>query len=109
MKFITGKHLPRRSFLRGVGSTVAFPMLDAMIPAGRSWRDAAADPGSTRLICMEEVLGTAGSSPLGAEQGLFLYMGGGDHLEFAADQLRQMVREFPQAAQADPVESLRYE
>jgi len=44
-----------------------------------------------------------GGLRLGAEQGLFLYMGGGDHLEFAADQLRQMVREFPQAAQADPV------
>ena len=31
--FITKKHLPRRTFLRGVGATVALPLLDAMIPA----------------------------------------------------------------------------
>jgi len=30
---ITKKHLHRRSFLRGIGVTVALPMLDAMIPA----------------------------------------------------------------------------
>ena len=30
---ITGKHLPRRSFLQGMGATVALPMLDAMVPA----------------------------------------------------------------------------
>ena len=72
MNFITGKHLPRRTFLRGVGSTVALPMLDAMVPAGRLWRDAAEEPGSTRLICIEEVQGCAGSSPLGLEEGLFV-------------------------------------
>ena len=72
MNFITGKHLSRRSFLRGAGATVGLPMLDAMIPAGRSWRDAAAEPGSTRLICIEEVQGCAGASPLGLEEGLFV-------------------------------------
>jgi len=30
---ITGKHLHRRTFLRGVGATIALPMLDAMRPA----------------------------------------------------------------------------
>jgi Protein of unknown function (DUF1552) len=30
---ITGKHLPRRTFLRGVGATIALPWLDAMVPA----------------------------------------------------------------------------
>jgi hypothetical protein len=72
MHFITGKHLSRRTFLRGAGATVALPALDAMIPAGRVWRDAAADPSSTRLICIEEVMGTAGSSEFGLEQGLFV-------------------------------------
>ena len=33
MSFITGKHLPRRTFLRGLGATVALPFLDAMVPA----------------------------------------------------------------------------
>ncbi len=35
MSFITGKQLPRRTFLRGAGATVALPFLDAMVPAGR--------------------------------------------------------------------------
>ena len=37
MRLITGKHIPRRTFLRGMGATVALPFLDAMIPAG-VWR-----------------------------------------------------------------------
>ena len=35
MNFITGKHIERRTFLRGMGATVALPFLDAMVPAGR--------------------------------------------------------------------------
>ena len=31
--FITKKALPRRTFLRGAGATLALPLLDAMIPA----------------------------------------------------------------------------
>ncbi len=31
--FITKRHLPRRTFLKGVGATLALPMLDAMVPA----------------------------------------------------------------------------
>ena len=30
---ITGKYLPRRTFLRGLGTTLALPLLDSMIPA----------------------------------------------------------------------------
>lgn len=37
---ITGKHLSRRTFLRGAGMAVALPMLDAMIPA-RAWASGA--------------------------------------------------------------------
>ena len=33
MRIITGKHLPRRTFLRGVGVTLALPLLDSMVPA----------------------------------------------------------------------------
>jgi len=33
MAFITKKALPRRTFLRGVGATLALPMLDSMAPA----------------------------------------------------------------------------
>ena len=30
---VTRKHLPRRTFLKGIGTAVALPMLDAMVPA----------------------------------------------------------------------------
>jgi hypothetical protein len=33
MTFITKKHLPRRTFLRGLGTTLALPLLDSMVPA----------------------------------------------------------------------------
>ena len=38
---ITKKALPRRTFLRGLGSTVALPLLDAMVPALRAGTKAA--------------------------------------------------------------------
>jgi hypothetical protein len=37
MRLITKKALPRRTFLRGLGSIVALPLLDAMVPAATSW------------------------------------------------------------------------
>ena len=30
---VTRKHLPRRTFLKGVGTAIALPWLDAMVPA----------------------------------------------------------------------------
>jgi hypothetical protein len=39
---ITKKHLPRRTFLRGVGVTLALPLLDSMIPAQTLTRKTAA-------------------------------------------------------------------
>jgi uncharacterized protein DUF1552 len=41
---ITRKHLPRRTFLRGAGTALALPLLDAMIPALRADRFTAAAP-----------------------------------------------------------------
>ncbi len=69
MNFITGKHLPRRTFLRGMGASMALPFLDAMVPAAKTKRAAMADP--TRLICIEEVHGQAGCNPLAASKWLW--------------------------------------
>ena len=70
MHFITGKQMPRRTFLRGMGATVALPFLDAMVPAREvRARAAAADP--TRLVCIEEVHGLAGCNTFGASKHLF--------------------------------------
>jgi len=41
---ITKKALPRRTFLRGMGATVALPLLDAMIPSMTAFARAAAAP-----------------------------------------------------------------
>ena len=41
---ITKKHLPRRTFLRGAGTALALPLLDAMSPALRADRLTAAAP-----------------------------------------------------------------
>ena len=69
MNFITGKHLSRRTFLRGAGVAVGLPVMDAMVPAGRSSQSPAA--GFTRLICVEESHGCAGGNLWGDEQHLF--------------------------------------
>ena len=71
MNFITGKHIPRRTFLRGVGATAALPFLDAMVPAGRRWSKTASVIDRTPLICIEEVHGLAGCNEWGASQHLF--------------------------------------
>jgi hypothetical protein len=68
MEFITGKHLSRRTFLRGAGATVALPFLDAMVPAGRPWPQAV---DRTRLIAIENVHGSAGANEWGATQYLW--------------------------------------
>ena len=39
---ITGKHLHRRTFLRGIGATIALPFLDSMVPAFGGRAEAAA-------------------------------------------------------------------
>ena len=44
MSFISSKSLPRRTVLRGLGATLALPMLDAMVPAFSLRARAAAAP-----------------------------------------------------------------
>src|SRR5688572_32383724 len=41
---ITKKALARRTFLRGVGATLALPLLDAMVPAATPLAKTAANP-----------------------------------------------------------------
>jgi hypothetical protein len=44
MNYITGKHLSRRTILRGVGTALALPWLDAMMPAAKAAKSTAAAP-----------------------------------------------------------------
>ena len=43
--YITKKHVSRRTVLKGIGASIALPLLDAMSPAGTAWAQTAA--GST--------------------------------------------------------------
>ena len=73
MNYITGKHLERRTFLRGVGATIALPFLDAMIPARELWASTRARNAldRTRLVAIEMVHGAAGSAEWGRAQNLW--------------------------------------
>ncbi len=68
MSFVTGRSLPRRTFLQGMGATVALPLLDAMIPAGLAGRKVAESLDSTRLIAIENCHGAAGCTEWGDTQ-----------------------------------------
>ena len=59
--FITKKHLSRRTVLRGMGVSLALPLLDSMVPAQTPLAKTAAVP-RTRLCAIEMVHGAAGST-----------------------------------------------
>ena len=80
--YLTGKHLSRRTFIRGLGASIALPYLDAMEPAGRIL-GLSPKQSFTRLVCIEESMGTAGSSDWGAARHLFAPAQVGRDFEFA--------------------------
>jgi len=61
--FLTKKHLSRRSVLRGMGVTMALPLLDSMLPA-----QTPVPKAPTRLACIEMVHGSAGSTGEGTNK-----------------------------------------
>ena len=79
--FITKKTLSRRTVLRGMGSVIALPFLEAMLPAQTPLRKSAASPKS-RLACIEVVHGSAGSTTYGMEKNLWSPAQTGSNFEF---------------------------
>jgi Protein of unknown function (DUF1552) len=65
--FLTKKYLSRRTILRGVGASLALPLLDSMVPAQTPLAKTAASPRS-RLCCIEMVHGSAGSTVDGSNK-----------------------------------------
>ena len=63
--FLTGKHLHRRTVLKGLGVSIALPFLDAMTPAASALAGAAGTK-KLRLVAMEMVHGVAGATTFGA-------------------------------------------
>ena len=90
MEFITGRHIPRRTFIRGVGATVALPFLDAMVPAGRLWAKVASEVDRTRLVAIELVHGAAGCNEWGATQNLWAPAAVGRDFDLSPSALRPL-------------------
>ena len=91
--FLTGKTLPRRAVLKGMGATIALPLLEAMVPAlgpraygatGRQTRP------PLRLVCIEQVHGAAGSSIYGAQQNLWAPAATGRAYDLSTSSLRPL-------------------
>jgi uncharacterized protein DUF1552 len=80
------KALSRRTVLRGLGATVALPLLDAMLPA----RASAATATRVRLICIEMVHGAAGSAPIGVKKNLWAPAATGRDFDLAPTSLRSL-------------------
>jgi len=66
MNLLTGKFLDRRTVLKGLGATISLPLLDAMLPVGVS-----AAQRKVRMVAMEMVHGSAGSTAFGATRNLW--------------------------------------
>jgi hypothetical protein len=82
MHILTRRHIPRRTFLQGLGATVALPYLDAMVPAlGRFSALGASAADKTRLVCIELVHGAAGCNAWGATKNLWAPAGVGRNFE----------------------------
>ncbi|MCH7489560.1 MAG: DUF1552 domain-containing protein [Gemmatimonadetes bacterium] len=92
MEFITGKHISRRTMLRGMGATMGVPLLDAMVPARRLWAStsAAASANATRLVCIEQVHGAAGCNELGASLNLWAPAAVGHDFDLTSSSLRPL-------------------
>ena len=79
--FLTKKNISRRTVLRGLGSVVALPFLEAMVPAQTPLAQTAATPKS-RFAAIEVVHGCAGSTPHGNDVGLWRPLKEGADFEF---------------------------
>ncbi len=78
--------LERRTFLKGMGASVALPFLDAMVPAGRL-SSAAADTDVTRFVGIEMVHGAAGCNEWGATQNLWSPADAGSNFDLTPSAL----------------------
>ena len=70
MNILTKGPLPRRTFLKGVGASIALPYLEAMVPVKLGVGSPALGE-KTRLVCIESVHGAAGCNNWGATKNLW--------------------------------------
>ncbi len=87
--FISKTHIPRRTVLRGMGATIALPLLDAMVPAGVALAQTAA-ASKTRLACIESVHGTAGATAFGTARHLWSPAANGRAFDLSPTAMRSL-------------------
>jgi hypothetical protein len=83
--YITRKHISRRTMLRGMGVTLALPMLEAMVPARTALARTAA--GKVRLAAIEMVHGSAGATKFGLQKNLWSPAAAGTGFDLAQSVL----------------------
>ncbi len=86
--FLTQQHLSRRTMLRGLGVTVALPFLDAMVPAGTAFAQSRKQP--VRLIAMEMVHGSAGSTAFGIKKNMWAPAATGSDFDLSPSSLKPL-------------------
>ena len=74
--------------LKGMGVTIALPLLDAMVPARTALAKTAA--GKVRLACIEMVHGSAGSTAWGASRNLWAPAAVGRGFDLSAGSLQAL-------------------
>ena len=82
--------LSRRAVLKGLGVAMALPFLDAMTPVGRAAAAAAAARRRQRLVCIEMVHGSAGSSQIGIRKNLWAPAATGREFDLAPTSLASL-------------------
>src|SRR5438552_2921013 len=87
--YLTNKHLSRRTVLKGMGVTLALTFLEAMTPARNAW-GASAAAKKVRLVCVEMVHGSAGSSAIGIQKNLWAPAAVGSGFDLAATSLKAL-------------------
>jgi len=85
---LTNKPLSRRTVLKAAGVTVALPVLDAMIPT-RAFGAAAADK-KIRVVAIEMVHGSAGSSAIGIKKNMWAPALSGKDFDLSATSLASL-------------------
>jgi hypothetical protein len=84
---ITQKHLSRRTILRGMGVTMALPLLEAMVPAGRAF---AKGRPKVRFSAIEMVHGSAGATKFGLEKNMWSPAQAGRSFDLSPSSLKPL-------------------
>jgi hypothetical protein len=87
---VTKRHLPRRTVLRGLGVSLALPLLDSMVPALTAQRRTAAGSTRVRMAALEMVHGSAGATRFGIEKNLWSPALGGHDFDLTPTSLKPL-------------------